>query len=100
MMGDQFIATLTPEKRNYPVAQMPTTEASIYNGVLRDVYVVVGDPQDGGGWTIRTYIKPFANWIWGGSILMAIGGVFSLMDRRYRVAASARRQRSPKGTPA
>ncbi|WP_397542161.1 heme lyase CcmF/NrfE family subunit [Roseovarius salis] len=86
------IGTMTPEKRIYPVAQMPTTEAALDNGFLRDVYVVIGDAQAQGGWTIRTYYKPLANWIWGGSILMAIGGLLSLSDRRYRVAAGARRK--------
>ncbi len=52
---------------------MPTTEAAIDNGILRDIYLVIGDPQDGGGWAVRTYIKPFANWIWAGAIIMALG---------------------------
>ncbi|RPE71185.1 cytochrome c-type biogenesis protein CcmF [Pacificibacter maritimus] len=95
------LATLHPEKRNYPVAQMPTTEAGIDSGFLRDVYVVIGDVQDGGGWAVRTYIKPLANWIWGGTIIMALGGLMSLTDRRYRVAAGARRAKRPlKGVPA
>ncbi|MBK4215509.1 heme lyase CcmF/NrfE family subunit [Paracoccus caeni] len=85
------IATLHPEKRVYPVQAMPTTEAAIDNGIFRDIYVVLGDLQPGGGWAVRSYIKPFANWIWAGSILMALGGVISLTDRRYRVAAGARR---------
>ena len=96
---DRVIGSMFPEKRNYPVAQMPTTEAALNNGFLRDVYVAVGDPQANGGWAIRTYYKPLANWIWGGSILMAIGGALSLSDRRYRVAAGARRRRE-KGIPA
>ncbi|SES17583.1 cytochrome c-type biogenesis protein CcmF [Tranquillimonas rosea] len=83
------VATLTPEKRRYPVAQMPTTEAGIDNGVLRDLYLVIGDRQSGGAWAVRSYIKPFANWIWAGAIIMALGGVMSLTDRRYRVAAGA-----------
>jgi cytochrome c-type biogenesis protein CcmF len=82
---------LFPEKRNYPVARMPTTEAAIDNGVLRDVYVVIGDAQADGTWAVRTYIKPFANWIWAGCIIMALGGGLSLSDRRYRVAAGARK---------
>ena len=86
------IGTVFPEKRFYPVAQMPTTEAGIDNGLLRDLYVVIGDAQTGGGWAVRTYVKPLANWIWGGAILMAIGGFLSLSDRRYRVAAGARKQ--------
>ncbi len=85
------ISTLLPEKRIYPVAGMPTTEAAIDNGFLRDIYVVIGDPQQGGGWAVRSYYKPLANWIWGGAILMALGGALSLSDRRYRVAAGARR---------
>ncbi len=88
------IATLHPEKRVYPIAAMPTTEAGIDNGFLRDIYVVIGDKQADGGYAVRTYIKPFANWIWGGAILMAIGGLISLTDRRLRVAAGAAKARS------
>jgi len=87
----RVIATLNPEKRYYPVADMPTTEAGIRNGFWRDLYVVIGDPQTGGGWAVRTHIKPFSNWIWGGSILMALGGLISLSDRRLRVGAGARK---------
>jgi cytochrome c-type biogenesis protein CcmF len=94
------IGVLPAEKRIYPVAQMPTTEAGIDNGFFRDVYAVIGDPQQGGGWAARIYIKPFANWIWGGAIIMALGGVLSLMDRRYRVAAGARSKPVPSGVPA
>ncbi len=89
--GDRVISILNPEKRYYQVADMPTTEAAIDIGFLRDVYVVIGDPQDGGGWAMRSYYKPLANWIWGGALLMALGGGLSLSDRRYRVAAGARK---------
>ncbi|WP_425052686.1 heme lyase CcmF/NrfE family subunit [Psychromarinibacter sp. S121] len=98
--NDRAVATLYPQKRVYPVAAMPTTEAAIDNGFLRDVYVVIGDPQQGGGWAVRTYIKPFANWIWAGSIIMALGGLLSLTDRRYRVAAGARKMTTPKAVAA
>ncbi|MFT5066538.1 MAG: cytochrome c-type biogenesis protein CcmF [Yoonia sp.] len=87
--GLREVAVLLPEKRFYPVAQMPTTEAAIRNGILRDIYVVIGDAQANGGYTVRVYIKPFANWIWGGALLMALGGFLSLFDRRMRVAAGA-----------
>ncbi len=98
--GEQF-SQVTPEKRIYPVASMPTTEAGIANGFLRDVYVVLGDPQTNGGWAVRTYIKPLANWIWAGCIIMSLGGALSLTDRRFRVAAGARRtRRTPDAVPA
>ena len=62
---------------------------------------MIGDKQDGGGWAVRTYVKPFANWIWAGAMLMALGGVLSLTDRRYRVGASAPRVlRVPNPAPA
>ncbi|MCD1616645.1 heme lyase CcmF/NrfE family subunit [Salipiger manganoxidans] len=95
------VAHVYPEKRNYPVAAMPTTEAAIDNGFLRDVYVVLGDAQADRAWTMRVYVKPLANWIWGGSLLMALGGALSLSDRRFRVAAGARKTTpAPKGVPA
>lgn len=96
--GGRAIAQLAPEKRLYPVARMPTTEAAIDYRFLRDVYVVLGDQQDNGGWVVRTYIKPLANWIWAGCLMMALGGTLSLSDRRFRVAAGARKR--PEAVPA
>jgi cytochrome c-type biogenesis protein CcmF len=87
----RVVAILQPEKRFYPIAGMPTTEAAIDYKVHRDLYITLGDPQDNGGWAVRTYIKPFANWLWLGCALMALGGIVSLTDRRYRVAAGARK---------
>ena len=90
--GGIEVVTLFPEKRFYPVAEMPTTEAAIDYGLWRDLYLVIGDPQEGGGYAVRGYIKPFANWLWGGVLLMAFGGLLSLTDRRYRIAAGAARR--------
>ncbi|KHA52660.1 heme lyase CcmF/NrfE family subunit [Sulfitobacter geojensis] len=98
--GDDFIAELRPEKRFYPVAQMPTTEAGIDYDLIRDVYVVIGDQQNNGGWTVRTYIKPLTNWIWIGAALMALGGLLSLSDRRFRVAAGATNRKPQTPVPA
>ncbi len=85
------VAVLTPESRFYPVAGMPTTEAAIDNGVFRDLYAVIGDEQPDGSWAVRFFVKPFASWIWAGAVIMAFGGLMSLSDRRFRVAAGARR---------
>jgi cytochrome c-type biogenesis protein CcmF len=95
----QEVVQLNPEKRIYPVAGMPTTEAAIDYGFLRDVYIVLGDRQQSGGWAVRSYIEPFANWLWAGCLLMALGGLLSLTDRRFRVAAGAAK-RVPAGVPA
>ena len=88
------LTTLRPEKRNYPIAQMPTTEAAIDYRISRDLYVVLGDKQSDKAWTVRTYLKPFTNWIWGGCALMAFGGFLSLTDRRLRIAAGSKREKS------
>jgi cytochrome c-type biogenesis protein CcmF len=97
--GGKTVAVMEPEKRLYPVQGQPTTEAAIDSGLARDIYVVLGDRQtDGDAWAIRGYVKPLANWIWLGSLIMALGGLVSLSDRRYRVGA-ARRHRLA-GVPA
>ena len=62
-----------------------------FDGLTDITRVVIGDPQANGGWAVRTFIKPFANWIWAGAIIMALGGILSLTDRRFRVAAGARK---------
>ncbi len=88
--NNKVVANLYPEKRFYPVQRMSTTEAAIDIRLSRDLYLVLGDRQEDGSWAVRTYIKPFSNWIWLGAIVMAFGGLLSLTDRRYRVAATAR----------
>ena len=94
------VGTLHPEKRFYEVQAMTTTEAGIDRGLRRDLYVALGDPQPDGAWALRTYVKPYANWIWLGALIMAAGGVVSLTDRRYRVGAPARRSAPPAAVPA
>ena len=78
---------LFPEKRIYSVQQMPMTEAAIDTGIFGDVYVSLGEPVGGGAWVVRVYSKPFVTWIWGGCVLMALGGLLALSDRRYRLLA-------------
>jgi len=82
--GDTF--SMKPEKRLYKVQQMPMTEAAIDTGFLRDVYISLGEPLDDKTWTLRVYIKPFVDWIWGGALVMALGGLLAATDRRYRVS--------------
>jgi cytochrome c-type biogenesis protein CcmF len=82
--------TLFPEKRTYQSSTMPMTEAAIDPGVTRDVYVSLGEPLEGKAWAVRVYFKPFVNWIWGGCLLMALGGLFAISDRRYRLAVKSR----------
>ncbi len=85
------IATLSPERRAYPVEGRETTEAAIRTTVWGDLYAVIGDPQGGGAYVVRVYFNPLVAWIWGGAGLMMLGGLVSLSDRRHRIGAPARR---------
>ena len=90
--GGELVNTLYPEKRNYASSAMPMTEAAIDIGLTRDIYVSLGEPLEGQAWAVRVYYKPFVDWIWGGCLLMALGGLCAISDRRYRIAKIARHQ--------
>lgn len=81
----EFIVHLEPEKRMYLSQGMPMTEAAIHSTISRDLFIAMGEPLDDGAWAIRIYIKPFVIWLWAGALVMAIGGVLSISDKRYRM---------------
>jgi cytochrome c-type biogenesis protein CcmF len=84
------IAVLYPEKRVYRVQDSPMTEAGIATGPTRDLYVSLGDQLDAATWLVRVQVKPFVVWIWGGCVIMALGGLLAASDRRYRVTTRIR----------
>ena len=85
--GDSVIASVNAERRRYPVEQDMTTEAGIHTTWLADLYAVIGEGSRSAGWTTRLYKNPLTPWIWFGTIIMAIGGLVSLSDRRLRIGA-------------
>ncbi|HEY0060667.1 MAG TPA: heme lyase CcmF/NrfE family subunit [Telluria sp.] len=84
--GEQ-IAVMKPEKRLYTVKNMPMTEAAIDRGFTRDLYISLGEAVNNTTWLVRVQHKPFMSWIWGGCIIMALGGLMAALDRRYRRVA-------------
>ena len=88
--NDQPSDTLYPEKRKYFSSAMPMTEAAIDSGLFRDLYVSLGEPIQGPvpQWSVRVFYKPFVSWLWYGAILMVLGGLLAISDRRYRKASS------------
>ena len=88
------MATLHPQKRAYRASGQVMTEADIETRIVGDRYVSLGEPvtADGatGAWGVRIYVKPFVDWIWGGCLLMAFGGLLAVSDRRYRLAVRDR----------
>jgi cytochrome c-type biogenesis protein CcmF len=86
------VTTMYPERRMYTVAEQVMTEAAIDPGLTRDLYVSLGDPlDDRGTWLVKVQHKPFIDWIWGGCLIMALGGAFAASDRRYRYSVKERR---------
>ena len=86
LRNEQVIEILQPEKRRYFSSAMPMTEAGIDSGFMRDLYVSLGEPLNDARteWSMRVYYKPFVPWLWGGVLLMVLGGVLAALDRRYR----------------
>ncbi len=78
------VTVLHPERRVYTVQEQVMTEAAIDPGVTGDLYVSLGDPLPGGAWLVKVQHKPFIDWIWGGCLVMALGGLLAATDRRYR----------------
>lgn len=92
--GGTLVAKLDPSKRVYVARGMPTTEAGIKTFGLGQLYVTIGDPAPGGAVSARIYWKPLVLLIWFGPVLMALGGVLSLSDRRLRIGAPRRTKRA------
>ena len=86
---------LRPEKRQYFAGGNTMTEAGISAGFLADTYISLGEPLEGGAWAVRAHYKPLVRWVWLGALLMAVGGILAVFDKRY--ARQRRRQEARQG---
>ncbi|HEU4529746.1 MAG TPA: cytochrome c-type biogenesis CcmF C-terminal domain-containing protein, partial [Steroidobacteraceae bacterium] len=82
--GEREVATLRPQKRVYRVQRNPMTEAGIEVGWTRDLFVAMGEDLGAGAWSVRLQYKPLIRYIWLGALVMALGGLIAITDRRYR----------------
>ncbi len=95
------LTDMYPEKRVYRVQRNPMTEAAIHARLHGDLYVQMGEVIQGQTWLVRIWVKPFVSWIWAGCLLMGLGGVLAVTDRRYRSrSAAAHRVAAAAGEPA
>ena len=94
--GGATVGDTWSSKRLYTARRMPTTEAGILTFGLSQLYVSLGDAMEGGGMVVRIWWKPFILCIWGGALIMMLGGFVSLSDRRLRVGAPNRKARAVK----
>ena len=80
----KLVTTLHPQKRVYRVQRSPMTEAGIHVKWNRDLFVAMGEDLGDGAWSMRLQYKPMVRYIWLGALIMAIGGIVAVTDRRYR----------------
>jgi cytochrome c-type biogenesis protein CcmF len=89
--GGRVVCEATPERRFYPTGEKTTSEVALCNRGLDQVYIVLGERRAGEGgrpaWLVRAYFNPWVQLIFLGPLLMAVGGLVSLSDRRLRLAA-------------
>jgi len=86
LRGEKLVRTMYPEKHQFSSKSEPMTDAAIAPGITGDLYVSMGESVGKTAWVVRVYYKPFVDWIWGGCMIMAFGGLLALSDRRYRLA--------------
>ena len=53
---------------------------------------MLGAQQGDFEWVIRTYIKPFVNWIWLGAFILSLGGMLSIFDKKVRIGIASRKE--------
>jgi cytochrome c-type biogenesis protein CcmF len=92
--GGIAVADVWSARRLYTARRMPTTEAGILTFGASQLYISLGDDQANGGVVVRIWWKPLILCIWGGAVLMMLGGAVSLSDRRLRIGAPASARRS------
>lgn len=76
------VTNLYPEKRIYTIRDMVMTKVDIHPGIFRDLYIALGEPLDQDYWSVRLYYKPFIRWIWFGGMIMILGGMLSIIQRK------------------
>lgn len=85
----KLVAVMTPEKRTYTATGQTMTEVALEKNLFRDLYVAMGEPLTGDAWAIRVHVKPFVRWIWLGALMMALGALLAVADKRYRKNTAA-----------
>ena len=85
--GD-FIAEVRPQKRQYLVQTNWMTEAGIHVNWNKDLFIALGDQLGNNTWSVRIQYKPMIRFIWLGALVMALGGLIAVSDRRYRSGAA------------
>ena len=88
------VCTAEPERRFYPAGGQSTSEVAICYRGASHLYVVLGERRETKAgapiWLVRAYWNPWATLIFLGPVIMALGGLISLSDRRLRLGVARR----------
>ena len=76
----ELVDYILPSKNFYPVSKMITTEAGIYHDWLKDIYIILGNEQDG-IWSIKIYLNPLVSLIWIGVFIMIFSGFIAIFKK-------------------
>jgi cytochrome c-type biogenesis protein CcmF len=90
--GADYVGELRPQKRQYLVQKNWMTEAGILALWNQDIFVALGDQLGNDTWSVRIQYKPMIRLIWLGALVMALGGLIAISDRRYRATAKAQNE--------
>ena len=88
------IEVLHPQRRIYTASGSPSTEMDIDAGLLRDLFITLGEEKQAGAWSMTIYVKPFIRWVWLGAIFMVFGATLAAGDKRYRRLRQRRSERA------
>jgi len=97
--GERIVALLHPERRTYTQPPAQTTFSSIHTTYASDLLATLGEPQENAAFVTRYYHEPLIPFLWYGILLMGLGGIVSLTDRRHRVGAPRRAAVSSAAVP-
>ncbi len=76
--SNQKIIELKPELRIYNQPAIITSEADIKTSLFSDKFLVMNLVKDDEYFNVKYQYKPFMIWIWISTLMMSIGGIFSL----------------------
>ncbi len=86
-----LVCTAQPERRLYSAGGQTTSEVGLCYRGLSHIYLVLGERRDSVGapvWLVRAYWNPWATLIFVGPLIMALGALVSLSDRRLRLGVA------------
>ncbi|WP_406672902.1 heme lyase CcmF/NrfE family subunit [Natronospira sp.] len=94
------VTSMYPENRVYRARPDPLAQIALHPRLRRDLYVAMGDYLGNDAWSVRIHYMPMVRFIWLGALVMGLGGVIAVLDRRYRLVSRRREQESERAARA